>query len=203
MDILKEINKIIPEDLKKQIKELQVKFSEVQAAQPLPATIQAEPTALAAIENTLVDGTKISVDKMEVGGKVQVVTADGMLDAPDGEHETVDGFVIKTQGGIITEIATKEVETEEAPAEVAPAVPAEMSAILDRLSALESKFETVTKENQTLKNSIFELNKSANVSLSAINSILSVSAGEPTVKPSVSVSKADKIAAVADLFKKK
>ena len=50
----------------------------------------------------LQDGTKISCDKLEVGG---VVTING-TPAPDGEHKVQDGTIIKTKEGIIQEITS-------------------------------------------------------------------------------------------------
>lgn len=56
------------------------------------------------MEATLVDGTKITYDKLAEGAKVQVITTEGPMDAPDGEHELTDGTKITVQGGLITAI---------------------------------------------------------------------------------------------------
>lgn len=50
----------------------------------------------------LQDGTKISCDKLEVGG---LVTING-TPAPDGEHKLQDGSMIQTKDGIINEITS-------------------------------------------------------------------------------------------------
>lgn len=50
----------------------------------------------------LQDGTKISCDKMAIGGSV---TING-TPAPDGEHQLQDGTMIETKDGLILEITT-------------------------------------------------------------------------------------------------
>lgn len=63
-----------------------------------------EETQVEMMEATLVDGTKITYDKLAEGAKVQVITTEGPMDAPDGEHELTDGTKITVQGGLITAI---------------------------------------------------------------------------------------------------
>jgi len=194
MDLLKEINKIVPEDVKKQIQELTVKFSEIPAIAPAnPA-----PTNLATIETKLVDGTTLSVDKMEVGGVANIVSEAGTLPAMDGEYEAEDGTKITVMGGVITAIAPKEVEE----VEEAPASPiAEMAALTARLAALETEFANVKAENANLKVAMSQVNDAIKVSLSAINSIIATPAGEPTQKPKTQF-KQNSLSKVGDLINK-
>jgi hypothetical protein len=56
------------------------------------------------------DGSKLSIDKMEVGGQVQL---DGGV-APDGEYTLEDGKVLSVQGGVIAEISTESEEAQDA-----------------------------------------------------------------------------------------
>ena len=57
---------------------------------------------------SLEDGTKVLIDKLEVGG---VVTLEDGSPAPVGEHTLADGSkVILAEGGVIAEIMPKEVE---------------------------------------------------------------------------------------------
>ena len=57
---------------------------------------------------SLEDGTKIMIDKLEVGGKV---TLEDGSPAPAGEHTLADGStVVLAEGGVIAEIMPKEVE---------------------------------------------------------------------------------------------
>jgi len=65
-------------------------------------------------------------DKLELGMKVMVVTAEGQeMDAPDGYHKLEDGSMIKTEGSVVTEITSaseeaKEEELAELPVEEFP-----------------------------------------------------------------------------------
>jgi len=73
-------------------------------------------------------------DKLELGMKVKVVTAEGQeMDAPDGYHKLENGELIKTEGSVVTEITT---ETEEKKEEMAE-LPAEQFPV------------EVTKEDKT------------------------------------------------------
>ena len=57
---------------------------------------------------SLEDGTKIMIDKLEVGG---VVTLEDGTPAPAGEHTLADGTkIVLAEGGVIAEIMPKEVE---------------------------------------------------------------------------------------------
>lgn len=175
MDLLKEINKIVPEDVKKQIQELTVKFSEIPAA---VAPASPAPTNLATIETKLVDGTTLSVDKMEVGGVANIISEAGTLPAADGEYEAEDGTKITVMGGLISAIAPKEVE----PQQENPMAQA-MAALTARLAAIETEFANVKTENANLKVAMSQSQDANKVCLSAINSFLNVSAGDPVSKP--------------------
>ena len=57
---------------------------------------------------SLEDGTKVLIDKLEVGGVVQL---EDVSHAPVGEHTLADGSkVVLAEGGVIAEIMPKEVE---------------------------------------------------------------------------------------------
>jgi len=73
-----------------------------EAAAPEVGVAPVSPDASILTDYILQDGTKISVDKLEVGG---VVTING-TPAPDGEHHLQDGTMIQTQSGAIVEIST-------------------------------------------------------------------------------------------------
>lgn len=176
MDLLKEINKIVPEDVKKQIQELTVKFSEIPAVAPAAPA----PTNLATIETKLVDGTTLSVDKMEVGGVANIISEAGTLPAMDGEYEAEDGTKITVMGGLISAIAPKEVEAQP---EVENPMAQAMAALTARLAAIETEFANVKAENANLKVAMSQVNEASKVSLSAINSIISQPAGDPVQKP--------------------
>jgi hypothetical protein len=64
-------------------------------------------------EGVLVDGTIVSFDKLEADGKLSVVTPDGEVPAPVGEHELEDGtIVVVLEEGVISEVKAPEVAEE-------------------------------------------------------------------------------------------
>ena len=79
-------------------------------------SVQEEEPAVAFAESTLVDGTVVRFpgDSLEIGSVLEVQTPEGeYVPAPDGTHETADGLLVTTEGGVITAIEPKEVEEEE------------------------------------------------------------------------------------------
>ena len=72
------------------------------AAPEAPAAAPANPDVTSLTDYILQDGTKISCDKLAIGG---VVTING-TPAPDGEHKLQDGTIIQTKGGVIEEISS-------------------------------------------------------------------------------------------------
>jgi hypothetical protein len=69
-----------------------------------------------AAESKLMDGTRIftDADAFVVGSAVQVETAEGMVPAPQGEHQMEDGnIIVVDEAGVILEIKAPEVEEEE------------------------------------------------------------------------------------------
>jgi hypothetical protein len=79
----------------------------------------------------LVDGTVVRVDgDLAAGTAVYVVTEEGTLPAPDGEHQVEGVGTIKTEGGKIVEVVAAEAapvaETEVA-AEITPEVAVEVT----------------------------------------------------------------------------
>ena len=79
-------------------------------------SVQEEEPAVAFAEATLVDGTVVRFpgESLEIGSVLEVQTPEGeYVPAPDGTHETADGLLVTTEGGVITAIEPKEVEEEE------------------------------------------------------------------------------------------
>jgi hypothetical protein len=113
----------------------------------------------------LIDGTMLSVDKMEVGAMASFVGTDGMSMPAEGTYELADGTKIMCVAGLITEIMPKEVETE---ATQAKPLEDEMKAILSRLEALEKGYAT---KQTNLETQLSETKKGLSVALSAIESI--------------------------------
>ena len=139
----------------------------------------------------LVDGiTVLEAESFEPDYSVGIVTSEGIVPAPVGEYETVDGMIVKVEvEGIIKEVApvTPDEASSETPAEVA-AEPAEV------MSAPKKVVDTITKETffAEVKVEVEKLeaeNKALKVELEAIKSELSeagakaiVTNPEPAVK---------------------
>ena len=106
----------------KELAELKTSFSALQEEIKMRFSAEPQPEQKAFGETTLVDGTVVTFegDAPAVGGALMIKDANGETPAPDGTHETADGLLIETEGGIITSIEPKEMEvTEEAAAEFA------------------------------------------------------------------------------------
>lgn len=112
----------------------------------------------------LIDGTMLSVDKMEVGANATFTGADGVAVPAEGEFELADGTKVICMAGVITEIMTKEADVQPEPIEP---VESEMKAILSRLEALEKNYAT----KQNLEAQLSETKKGLQVALSAIDAM--------------------------------
>lgn len=112
----------------------------------------------------LIDGTMLSVDKMEVGAMATFTGADGVAVPAEGEFELADGSKVICVAGVITEIKAKEMDVQPEPIEP---VESEMKAILSRLEALEKNFNV----KQNLEAELSETKKGLQVALSAIDAM--------------------------------
>ena len=105
---------------------------------------------------SLEDGTKILIDKLEVGG---VVTLEDGTPAPVGEHTLADGtMIVLGEGGVIAEIKPKEVEDDK--------VEIEIESAEDKKPDMEEMKEKIAKIEEELnagknKMSAFEVDYSA------------------------------------------
>lgn len=131
----------------------------------------------------LVDGvTTLEAESFEPGYSVGIVTPEGIVPAPVGEHETVDGLIIVIENeGIIQEVkpATPAEDAMETPAEVAAEPAEKMSApkkVVDTITK-ETFFNEVKAEIETLENE----NKSLKAELSALKVELSQAAAKAIV----------------------
>ena len=92
-----------------------------------------EPTLNTA---TLADGTQIKYPgELAVDTPIIVVTAEGEIPAPDGEHTLEDGTIVKTADGKVTEILAVQAETKVEQAEISD----------ERIIALEAKIDAIGK----------------------------------------------------------
>jgi hypothetical protein len=112
----------------------------------------ATPTPQNFADYKLEDGTMVRVDgDLVAGTPVFVVTEEGMLPAPDGQHTVPEVGVITTEGGKIVEVGDLpagepvvegEVAAQEVEIEVAP----EGDKMEERIAALEAKLEEIMQK---------------------------------------------------------
>ena len=164
MNLNETINNILPSELKAKLKSAFMQFAET----PMVAEVAKEQEPIKMAEIKLVDGNVVSVEgEFVVGAKIFLVTPEGLVVAPNGEHTAEDGTVVTVLDGVITEIEAKEVETPEMPEEMSEInkLKTEMASMLAELNSLKASFE---KQNETSK-----------LTLSAINKIIETPVAEP------------------------
>ena len=154
MDI-KELNNAIPADLKVKIKDFLSKFNTVPpvavpqiAPAPAPAPVQMG-------EGKLNDGVtviKYNTPTLQEGSVVTVVTPEGELAAPEGEHTLQDGTVITVavENGVSTVTAVKAPEA--APA--APEMAATVQAVQNQVTGFSEQLKTFASEKQEFASKI-------------------------------------------------
>jgi hypothetical protein len=113
---------------------------------------------------TLMDGTILTVDAMEVGSPAMFTGADGVAIPAEGEYEYADGTIV-CAAGVVTEIKPKEADKQP---EEKPEPSEEMAAILSRLDAVEKAYQSQLAAKTTLEAELAETKKAAVVALSAI-----------------------------------
>ena len=121
-------------DAKTILKNIKALFSELPAEPVAPAPV-AEPIQVEMKEYALADGTKVMLDKLEIGGMVTI----NDLPAPVGEHLLADGTKIKLdEAGVIVEIEAAEPAEPVLPVEAAaPVAPVQMRD--ERVDALKAE----------------------------------------------------------------
>jgi len=111
-------------------------------------------------EYSLIDGTKVMISALEVGG--EVVLEDGTA-APDAEHELADGSKIVTVGGIITEFKPKEdaieveIEAGKKPEDMEAEFNAKFEALIAEKVALENRLAAIEAKTKDGFSQVVEL----------------------------------------------
>ena len=121
------------------------------------------------VDAQLADGTIVNIEPdIELGASVAIVSEDGIVPAPDAEHELASGEKIVTVGGVITEIipseeevaeeeAAEEIEEEEMSDEVAEPTPKtviERTEVERKFAELEEKLAEALKSNEEFKSQV-------------------------------------------------
>lgn len=88
-------------------------------ADQVAEVVSQEEVSIEFMEGVLADGTIVKFDKLEAGGVISVVTPDGEVPAPVGEHELEDGtIVVVSEPGVIAEVKMVEAPEEEVAVEM-------------------------------------------------------------------------------------
>lgn len=170
-----------PKEALKQIKALFEDMPQVvEPSAPVAPAESAEPTVtkVEMAEYSLVDGTKVMISALEIGGKVEL--ADG-TPAPMGEHQLMDGTSIQVdETGTIIEIASpKEDVVEEEP--VAPAAPVEPAQDTTAMVA-ELKADFAEQKSQ-LESKISELESKVKQGFAQVAELVEALSNTPTAEP--------------------
>jgi len=167
-----------PKEALKQIKAL---FEDMpQVVEPVAPVVPAEPTVtkVEMAEYSLVDGTKVMISELKVGGMVEM--ADG-TPAPQGEHQLMDGTIIQVDElGYIVEIASpkEDVIVEEPVAPAAPVEPAQDTTAM----VAELKADFAAQKSQ-LETKIAELESKVKQGFAQVAELVEALSNTPTAEP--------------------
>jgi len=131
----------------------------------LPAT-KVEPVVTKLEDVALIDGTMLSVDKMEVGAMATFTGADGVAIPAEGEFELAAGGKVICAAGVITEIMPKEADAQPEPAE--EEMKAMLSKLSERLDTVEKAYKASLETNKALEAELKENKKGLAAAFGAI-----------------------------------
>jgi hypothetical protein len=144
----------------------------VDAPAPAEAPIEEVPVTFA--EYSLMDGTKVMVSELAIGGEVTL--ADG-TPAPMGEHQLADGTKI-----VLDEAAKiLSIETPEAEAKEADETPAEMGKKMDEKMA--DEIANLVAENEGLKTQVAQLEAKVKNGFSQVAELIEALTKTPNAEP--------------------
>jgi len=112
-------------------------------------------------EGVLADGTIVKFDKLEVGGVISIVTDEGEVPAPVGEHELEDGtMIVIVEAGIIAEVKAPEEETDvEVEVEVVEEMKSDVVNYDAKFQEISEAFNSKMTEIETKVSSLNEVTK--------------------------------------------
>jgi len=170
-----------PKEALKQIRALFEDMPQViETVAPAEPVAPVEPTVtkVEMAEYSLVDGTKVMISELAIGGKVEIT--DG-TPAPQGEHQLMDGTIIQVdETGVIVEIASpkEDVIVEEPVAPAAPVAPAQDTTAM----AEELKAEFAEQKSQ-LESKIAELESKVKQGFAQVAELVEALSNTPTAEP--------------------
>lgn len=164
--------------------------SPIELLQEVKKLVFQEETA-AAPSYSLEDGTKIMIDKLEVGG---VVTLEDGTPAPAGEHTLADGTkIVLGEDGVIAEIMPKEVEEDKVEIEIESAEDAKkkeeeemkkkIAEMEGKFSAYESNFSALKSDYEGLKVAFGKQSEAMQGLINLVDTLVNVPSQAPTEVP--------------------
>ena len=155
-----------------QIRALFEDMPQVEAPAPAEAPIEEVPVTFA--EYSLMDGTKVMVSELAIGGEVTL--ADG-TPAPVGQHQLADGtYIVLDDNAKILSI-----ETPEAEAEVADETPADMGKKMDEKMA--DEIAALVSQNENLKTQVAQLEAKVKNGFSQVAELIEALTKTPNAEP--------------------
>jgi len=142
------------------------------------AEVAPEVTKVEMAEYSLVDGTKVMISALELGGMVEL--ADG-TPAPMGEHQLMDGTSITIDElGAIVEISSpkEDVIVEEPVAPAAPVAPAQ-----DTTAMIQELKDDYEKKKMELEEKIAQLESKVKQGFAQVAELVEALSNTPTAEP--------------------
>lgn len=183
----------------------------VDVAIPVAEPVAIEPAALpieATKEYTLKSGVTVVIDKLEVGGKVDIKGEDGSLSpAPAGEHEMADGMII------VLDETSAIVEIKDPAMEAEPAVEVEINAPSAEAELMKKKIEEMQQQLDSMKSkqsmseaSVAKFSKAVEELSGIVIALINTPSAEPMEAPKDKFSKhtesySEKVSKFLDLAK--
>jgi hypothetical protein len=154
-------------------------------------------------EVPLEDGTILKVSALEVGGEVILVSPEGEVPAPEGEHKLADGsvLVVKKEGekAVIAEIKPAAEMKKDT-----PSTEATFAAIEEKFAALKAEAlennKALKAELEAVKLKLSKANSLIKQTVEVVEAFSSVPTAQPIAKPTQTVNKKDEM--FNTLFKK-
>jgi len=167
-----------PKEALKQIKALFEDMPQVVEPVAPEAPVAPEVTKVEMSEYSLVDGTKVMISELKIGGMVEL--ADG-TPAPQGEHQLIDGTSITVDElGVIVEIETPKADVvEEEP--VAPAAPVEPAQ--DTTAMIQELKDDYENKKMELDAKIAELESKVKQGFAQVAELVEALSNTPTAEP--------------------
>lgn len=146
----------------------------VDAPAPAPAPIEEVPVTFA--EYSLMDGTKVMVSELAIGGEV---TLEDGTPAPAGQHQLADGtYIVLDDAAKILSI-----ETPEAEATIADETPADMGKKMDEKMA--DEIAALVSQNENLKTKVAQLEAKVKNGFSQVAELIEALTKTPNAEPIV------------------